>query len=34
MLKFLLEQFHRLAEFRRVNLVPVFPTLLEKIIQP
>lgn len=28
------EKLHRLFEFRRINLVPVFPALLEKIIQP
>jgi hypothetical protein len=34
MLKLPLEQFHRLTEFWRVNPVPVFPMLLQKIIQP
>jgi hypothetical protein len=34
MLKLPLEQFHRLLEFWRVNLVPVLPMLLQEIIQP
>ena len=33
MFKLRLEPFHRFTEFRRGNLVPVFPMFLEEIIQ-